>query len=116
MINIQHSVEDVLNHIWFTVVYKTLFNRYRHTVVLNAKLSQFIIVGGEELTITGERFGTTKLTTRPSFVGDVEVVRKISQTDTAVVIRMPPLANGVHNIKLYIENIGYAIKRYRHCY
>ena len=63
------------------------------------------------MTVAGTGFGTIKITSRPTLVGTTPVTRKISQTDTEVVLEMPPLSNGEHNLYLFIEDNGYASDR-----
>ena len=59
--------------------------------------------------ITGTKFGELWITDEPSTIGG-RVAGKRRHTDTMVELVVPPLPNGAHEIKLYIQDKGIAVK------
>ena len=55
--------------------------------------------------ITGQGFGDKWLTTHPTCVGEIIAGKRI-HNDTTVELIMPPLRQGTHEIKLYINDYG----------
>ena len=66
-----------------------------------------IVVGGQELTIIGSGFGATAKVT----VSGKEV-KPLYYSDTEVRLALPPLPHGNHDIGVYVEGKGLAMKGY----
>lgn len=64
--------------------------------------------GGDVITLRGRRFGSTWLTSRQSFIGDIPAGKRL-HTSTMVELITPPLSDGIHSVRLFIENYGEAV-------
>ena len=63
-----------------------------------------VLAGGDVLTITGTNLGTTI----PTVTVGGEALTVVSNSDTEVVVRFPPLQPGSFSLDLVVQDVGLA--------
>ena len=69
------------------------------------------VSGGEEMEIEGVNFGEYLASRKPVYLGEVAASEVVLWSDTLVVVIMPPLPHGQHQLKMVVEDAGYAAYR-----
>ena len=65
--------------------------------------------------VEGFNFGEYLASTSPVYLGDVAASEVILWSDTLVVVTMPPLPHGQHQLKIMVEDAGYARSLFTTC-
>ena len=89
-------------HARFCVWYLKLLQRKVHRGYCAYLL---VLAGGDVLTITGTKFGTTI----PTVTVGGEALTVVSNSDTEVVVMFPPLQPGSFPLDLVVQDVGLAL-------